>query len=167
MPECTSLNLLQSKSAGAAGIRTLMSTWQRALALLCYPTKCALRVQEGRAQRELSTAPHIAGQSSQGCLELPLPAWRTQSICFLQEKSCFACLPLAGCRADTGLDAGKVFSRKDNFAKGSPAMKSIPALYPSRHSFTPEDPQWDLGLTWMDSCLPKLSFICSSTEYSL
>lgn len=89
------------------------------------PKPSVLRAQEGRAQRELSRAPHAAGQSSQGCLGLPLPTWRTPSIRFLQENACFAFLPLVGCQADTRLAARKVFARKDNFAKGSPALKSI------------------------------------------
>lgn len=102
----SSLNAKMAKSSGSAVLPKPSVLWEFR--------------REGHTG---SWAPHTAGQSSQGYLSLP--AWRTPSTHFLQENSCFAFLPLAGCRADTRLAAGKVFARKDNFAKGSPSLKSI------------------------------------------
>lgn len=58
--KCTSLNLLESKSAAAGGIRTnpaSMPTWQRALAVLCSPNRACSESSGGKGTEGAQQSP--------------------------------------------------------------------------------------------------------------
>lgn len=133
-----------------------MPTWQRALAVLCCPNRMCSESSGGKGTEGAQQSPSRCWAILSG-LPGALTASLENSIHPLPAGKCLLCISaLSWLSSRHQAGCWKGFCKRRQFCQRISSSEIHFLLrIPSCCSFTPEDPQWDLGFTWKDSHLPK------------